>query len=73
MITGLLVEQIPAARYVSRPPPTSVTIPAEEIEEIKRSTVSIMPEGQLENLTKEQVRDLIAYLAAKTQVPLPAK
>ena len=31
-----------------------------------------MPEGQLDALTKEQVRDLIGYLASKTQVPLPA-
>jgi hypothetical protein len=30
-----------------------------------------MPEGQLDALTREQVRDLFAYLASKRQVPLP--
>jgi hypothetical protein len=29
-----------------------------------------MPEGQLDALTREQVRDLFAYLTGKTQVPL---
>jgi hypothetical protein len=29
-----------------------------------------MPEGQLDRLTKEEVRDLIAYLMSPTQVPL---
>ena len=43
----------------------------DDIETIKDSEVSIMPEGQLEALSKEQVRDLIAYLSAKSQVLLP--
>jgi hypothetical protein len=34
--------------------------------------MSLMPDGQLDALTKEQVRDLMAYLMAKQQVPLPA-
>ena len=32
---------------------------------------SMMPEGQLEKLTAEELRDLVGYLASKTQVPLP--
>ena len=32
-----------------------------------------MPDGQLDALTREQVRDLIAYLSGKGQVPLPPK
>jgi cytochrome c1 len=31
----------------------------------------MMPEGLLEKLTNEEVRDLIAYLASAQQVPLP--
>jgi len=30
-----------------------------------------MPEGLLQTLTAEQIRDLIAYLMHPTQVPLP--
>jgi hypothetical protein len=30
-----------------------------------------MPEGQLDPLAPEEVRDLFAYLMKKTQVPLP--
>jgi len=32
----------------------------------------MMPEGQLGQLTREQIRDLVAYVGAKAQVPLPA-
>ncbi|MCP4860598.1 MAG: c-type cytochrome [Planctomycetes bacterium] len=38
---------------------------------ITRSAVSLMPPGQLQGLTNEEVRDLIAYLASAEQVPLP--
>jgi hypothetical protein len=31
----------------------------------------MMPEGLLQALTEDQVRDLIAYLMHPTQVPLP--
>ena len=31
----------------------------------------MMPEGQLERLTPQEVRDLFAYLAASRQVPVP--
>ena len=46
-----------------------IVLPREDIEEIKPSTVSMMPEGQLERLTPQEVRDLFAYLAASRQVP----
>lgn len=50
-----------------------VIIPREEIEELKPSDASMMPEGALEPLSPDEVRDLIAYLASKSQVPLPAE
>jgi hypothetical protein len=31
----------------------------------------MMPEGQLEKLQYEEVRDLVAYLRSPQQVPLP--
>jgi hypothetical protein len=30
-----------------------------------------MPEGQLDALSRDQIRALVAYLASKAQVPLP--
>lgn len=71
VITGLVVEKSPT-RLVIQTATDRVTLPAEEIEEMWLSDVSIMPEGQLEKFSKEQVRDLVAYLAAKTQVALPS-
>jgi putative membrane-bound dehydrogenase-like protein len=70
ILTGLVMERTPA-RLTLQTATDRVTIPAEEVAETKLSDASIMPEGQLESLTKEQVRDLVAYLAAKKQVPLP--
>jgi putative heme-binding domain-containing protein len=72
ILTGLIVERTPA-RLTLQSATDRVTIPAEEIDAVQTSEASIMPEGQLETLTKEQVRDLVAYLAAKSQVPLPPK
>jgi hypothetical protein len=42
-----------------------------DVESVRDSPLSIMPEGQLDKLTREEVRDLIAYLGSKRQVPLP--
>jgi len=39
---------------------------------IARSSVSLMPPGQLQALSDTEVRDLIAYLGSPRQVPLPA-
>ena len=38
-------------------------MPREDIEDVKPSTVSMMPEGQLERLSPQEIRDLFAYLA----------
>jgi len=42
-----------------------------EIEEVRKSELSLMPEGQLDVLAEKEVRDLIAYLMSPQQVPLP--
>jgi putative membrane-bound dehydrogenase-like protein len=47
------------------------TIPADEIDEIKPTDRSPMPDGLLDQLTEPQIRDLIAYLRHPVQVPLP--
>ncbi|MEX0819892.1 MAG: c-type cytochrome, partial [Pirellulaceae bacterium] len=42
----------------------------EEIDELRVSNLSMMPERQLDVMTSEQVRDLIGYLMSPSQVPL---
>ena len=48
-----------------------VTLDREEIESTKQSKTSLMPDGLLQNLTSEQIRNLIGYLMSTDQVPLP--
>jgi putative heme-binding domain-containing protein len=50
----------------------SLVLARGEIERIDPSPLSLMPEGQLDPLSGEEVRDLFAYLMYRTQVPLPA-
>ncbi|MBL8795842.1 MAG: c-type cytochrome [Planctomycetia bacterium] len=70
IITGIIVERSPT-RYIVQTATERIVLGKEDVDEIKDSAASIMPEGQLDTLTKEQVRDLFAYLAGKSQVPLP--
>jgi putative membrane-bound dehydrogenase-like protein len=49
----------------------TVVVPRDEIESRSVSPVSMMPDGLLDRLTREEVRDLIGYLAGPNQVPLP--
>ncbi|HWL07025.1 MAG TPA: PVC-type heme-binding CxxCH protein [Planctomicrobium sp.] len=51
----------------------SITLDRNEIDEMKTTSVSLMPEGLLQNLTPDQIRDLICYLMSSQQVPLPAE
>jgi putative membrane-bound dehydrogenase-like protein len=44
-----------------------------EIEGLKATSASLMPEGQLDPLAATEVRDLFAYLMGRVQAPLPAE
>ncbi len=48
-----------------------LTIPRDDVEETRASELSLMPDGLLDVLSDDQVRDLIAYLMTPRQVPLP--
>jgi putative heme-binding domain-containing protein len=48
-----------------------ITIPPGDIQERRKSTLSMMPEGQLAQLTDSEILNLIAYLAGPGQVALP--
>ena len=47
----------------------AIVLDRAEIETLKPSPASLMPDGLLDNLTPEEIRDLIGYLEHPTQVP----
>lgn len=51
---------------------TEQTIPMSEIDEIKPSTVSPMPEGLLQILTRDDILDLLAFLESAGRPDAPA-
>jgi putative heme-binding domain-containing protein len=69
---GRIVNGIAAARTdrtISLQTATEViTVPRSEVESIAASKLSLMPDGQLQGLSPEEVRDLIAYLLHPVQV-----
>ena len=52
-------------------PTEAITVDREDVEGIKPSQLSIMPEGILDTLNSTEARDLVAYLIQRTQVSLP--
>jgi len=46
-------------------------IPKNEIDARKQSEISMMPEGLLSNMSKDEARNLVAYLQSLTQVAFP--
>lgn len=51
----------------------TLTVPVADVVTRKPTAVSIMPEGLFDQMKPDEVRDLVAYLRAKEQVPLPKK
>ncbi len=68
LVSGILREQSQGA-LVIQTPSERITLPREDVEAVKGSTTSMMPEGQLEPLTPQEIRDLFAYLAATRPAP----
>jgi putative membrane-bound dehydrogenase-like protein len=69
-IIGIIKEESDAA-LVLRTPTGDMTIPKPEIAKRKTQPVSLMPEGLLQGLKPDEVRDLVDYLQGSTQVELP--
>lgn len=61
-LTGLLVEQSDRALTLLDAQNLRTALNQADVKEVKASTLSLMPEGLLESLTPQQVRDLFAYL-----------
>jgi putative heme-binding domain-containing protein len=71
VLTGQIAAQ--TERTLTLQTPTSrMLIDRKTVEEVRPSTLSLMPDGLLQTISNDQFRDLVAYLQHPTQVPLPA-
>jgi putative membrane-bound dehydrogenase-like protein len=64
LVSGI-IRQRTARAIVVQTETEQLTLATDDIEQMKSSGQSLMPERQLDQLTREQVRDLFAYLATK--------
>ena len=64
VLTGMIVERTDD-RLTLQTVNERLTLVEADIEELVESAVSMMPEGQFDALSAEEVRDLVAYLATK--------
>ena len=69
-VSGVLARQDATAVTIVTPT-ESLTVARSDIAILRQSELSMMPEGLLQALPEDEVRNLIAYLRAKEQVPLP--
>jgi putative membrane-bound dehydrogenase-like protein len=70
LLSGLILTRTPQTVELQTQT-DRLTLPVEDIEEIRLTTLSPMPDGLLDDLSDQQLRDLFAYLRHPTQVPLP--
>ena len=69
VLTGILKNESPDALEIQDAEAKLVSIKKTEIEDRKKSDVSLMPSGLAEGLTKESFADLIAYLTTLKDKP----
>jgi putative membrane-bound dehydrogenase-like protein len=69
ILSGIIKDENDKAVTVQTPNEV-VIVPKNEIESRTKSPVSMMPEGLFDKLNREEIRDLIGYLASPGQVPL---
>jgi putative membrane-bound dehydrogenase-like protein len=70
VLSGLLVSQ-DDERVVLQTAKEKLTVPRGEVDALSQSTLSAMPDGLLQPLNDQQIRDLVAYLMSPGQVELP--
>jgi putative heme-binding domain-containing protein len=68
VLSGIVRERIERA-LVLQTANERVTLSVDDIEEMKESAVSMMPEGIFDKLTAEEVRDLVGFLGKTSRVP----
>ena len=74
VVTGMILEETPQRLKVIENPlakTAPIVLERADIEERTKSPTSIMPKGLLDKLTREEILDLIAYIAAKGDAKAP--
>jgi putative heme-binding domain-containing protein len=62
VVTGLIVYESPDSTLVQTAPDTTVRIAGDEIVAMRKSRVSLMPSGLLNDVTDQELADLFGYL-----------
>jgi putative heme-binding domain-containing protein len=70
VITGIVKSQDSTALTVATAN-EQLVLPRKDIASVQQSELSMMPEGLLDNLPEQEIRDLIYYLRLPNQAPLP--
>jgi putative heme-binding domain-containing protein len=61
-LTGLIADQDTSVVVIRGADGQNISLPRDEIEDLRASPISLMPDGQLKELADQQIRDLFAYL-----------
>lgn len=69
VVSGIASENDHAYRVVTEA--GTVLVPKDEIDRVRKSELSMMPEGLLNGRSEAEVADLVAYLRTTEQVRLP--
>jgi putative heme-binding domain-containing protein len=72
VLNGIVLGDRDGPTITIQTPTERLVVPRADIEEFRPSDLSLMPEGLLDPLKPDEVRDLIGYLMSPSQVPLPA-
>ena len=65
MIAGLIAHQDADVVIVRESSGAETRLRRAEIEELRRSEISLMPEGLAHTLTREDLRDLLSFLQSQ--------
>jgi putative heme-binding domain-containing protein len=63
-LTGLIIHRDAKGMTLRDAQGKDVVLAAADVEEVRPSRVSLMPDGQLGELTAQEAADLVAYLAS---------
>jgi putative heme-binding domain-containing protein len=61
-VTGLIADQDTNVVVIRGADGQNISLARDEVEDLRASRQSLMPDGQLKDLTDQQIRDLFAYL-----------
>jgi len=68
-LLGFIVDDTPKSVTLMDLTQNKIVLPKADVQTLQASAISVMPEGLLEAMTEQQVRDLFAYLTSKEAPP----